>query len=249
MVVVDVQGDVGDLRAAQSQVSESRPGARRICREKFLLLSVEVYDSGTAADLFDPDVLHAGSFGVEVVSGYDHLPSERLIISIAGAIEVGQEHYRIRSCVSGRSVRGLDWLACCSCALECSGREQSCCIPPDALAGLAACEWTLIHVFKALEAARRLDESCGKVEGAAAGQPRSSRGKARDVSAVEAKCVVAAGALCRCRVTKQKRSGKKTGNGQGGCRQASGLFARILQLGEVTIHRSRFSSFLVSCGR
>src|SRR5215203_3869808 len=53
----------------------------------------EVRDRRGTADALNPDVLRPGDVGGDVVGGDDHLGGEGLIDTVAGAVEVGQEHH------------------------------------------------------------------------------------------------------------------------------------------------------------
>ena len=75
----------------RSQASEARPGMLGLAKiGGSIYLLVEVDDCRSAADFLDPDILHAGSFGIEITGGHNYLASKRLLVAIACAIKIGQ---------------------------------------------------------------------------------------------------------------------------------------------------------------
>jgi hypothetical protein len=68
-------------------------------------------DRRGAADTLNPDVLGPVDVGCDVVGGDDHLRGEGLVITVTGAVEVGEEHDRVL--IGGRGLEGLRrWPRC-----------------------------------------------------------------------------------------------------------------------------------------
>src|SRR5215216_7743551 len=68
----------------------------RLMNSFFRALSgAEVRDRRGTADPLNPDVLDSGDVGGDVVGGDDHLGGKGLIVTVTGAVEVGQQHHRV----------------------------------------------------------------------------------------------------------------------------------------------------------
>ena len=76
-------------------------------------------DRRSTADALNPDVLDPVDVGCDVVGGDDHLRGEGLVITVTGAVEVGDEHDRVL--IGGC---GLEELRRCPGALEGRAPQQ-----------------------------------------------------------------------------------------------------------------------------
>src|SRR4029450_4311314 len=125
----------------------------------------EVRDRRGTADALNPGVLRPGNVGCDVVGGDDHLGGEGLVDTVAGAVEVGEEHDGVLI-----GAGGLEGLGRCPGALEAGACQQLDRVPADALAGETAGQRALADVAGAPKAASRPDNARPGGVGAAAGE-------------------------------------------------------------------------------